>query len=198
MLANLSLAGMLLAMLAWSIFQTPDEHRFSTPVAALALTTLVLIALALRRPPARAVDRRLGVKILCLASTFYVLAYERVPIDDDAWLTSVAYWGRLSFHVVAALALISLGTSFALLPALRQVQSGFLYRWVRHPVYSLYMAADVAFLGLQFSWWNLAVAWIAAWLFVQRALIEEALLDGSPEYQDYRQRVPYRFIPFVI
>ena len=95
------------------------------------------------------------------------------------------------------LCLLSLGTSFAILPALRTIKTGFLYGWVRHPVYTLYILADMAFVGLFPSVWNLAVALLGAGSFLIRAELEERILRERFDYEEYTRRIRYRFLPGV-
>ena len=72
------------------------------------------------------------------------------------------------------------------------------YAIVRHPMYTgtiaLYLATPVA-LG---SWWALIPALTFIPIFVLRILNEEAvLIRDLPGYEEYRQRVRHRLVPFV-
>jgi protein-S-isoprenylcysteine O-methyltransferase Ste14 len=87
---------------------------------------------------------------------------------------------------------ISLGRSFAILPANRGVMTGGAYRLVRHPIYAGYLAGHVLFLLSAFSFYNLAVYAVITYLQLYRILREEALLANLPEYRAYMNRVPYR------
>ncbi len=82
------------------------------------------------------------------------------------------------------------------------------YRWIRHPAY----------IAKNFSWWIgaapllckfastdpwrlvPAILGTAAWsaIYVLRALTEERHLGSDPEYQAYRCRVRWRFIPGLV
>ena len=198
MLANVLLAALLLVFLAWNFAQIPIADWLNFELFLLSVATLALAGLALCRPAPRRVDMRWRTQAICWISTVYVLLFERVPIPEAVWLVELARWSRVIFHSLAMIGLIMLGRSYSLLPALRDVQDRYLYRWVRHPVYMSYIVADAAFLVLQFSWWNLALAWFAAMLFVERARLEEELLVQDEAYRAYQKRVPYRFIPFVV
>jgi protein-S-isoprenylcysteine O-methyltransferase Ste14 len=72
------------------------------------------------------------------------------------------------------------------------------YALVRHPMYTgslaLFLATPVA-LG---SWWGLPPAAAFLPIFVMRIRNEEeVLLRELPGYAEYRNKVPYRLVPFV-
>ena len=82
------------------------------------------------------------------------------------------------------------------------------YRWMRHPAY---VAKNVSWwigatpLLLTFAWtdpWRPlpAILGTAAWsgIYVLRALTEERHLGSDPDYQAYRSRVRWRFIPGLV
>ncbi len=91
--------------------------------------------------------------------------------------------------------LLSLGRSFAILPALRQVRTGGPYRLVRHPAYAaevaLVAACGLATPGINGVWPFL----LAAPLQALRICAEERVLDASPEYREYRRAVRWRLVP---
>ncbi len=80
----------------------------------------------------------------------------------------------------------------------QQVVSTGPYAIVRHPMYAgstaLYLATPVA-LG---SWWGLLPALLYIPIFVVRIRNEEEVLRRElPGYEEYRQKVRYRLVPFV-
>jgi len=93
-----------------------------------------------------------------------------------------------------AISLIALGRSLGIAPADRGLVRHGPYRFIRHPVY--------AFEALFFIGWliNVQTAWaafiIAIWAALQvgRIIREERILGG---YNEYRQQVRWRLIPFV-
>jgi len=100
--------------------------------------------------------------------------------------------------VLAIGAALSLGRSFGIRPVLRQVQTGGLYRAVRHPLYASYMVMDVGELVANLSFWNAGVAMFGAALFVWRAKLEEGVLCRDPAYAAYVKQVSARFVPAVV
>jgi protein-S-isoprenylcysteine O-methyltransferase Ste14 len=86
---------------------------------------------------------------------------------------------------------MSLGRSFAILPANRGVVTGGAYRFVRHPIYAGYLAGHILFLLSSFSVYNFTV------YAIHRILREECILALTEEYRDYLGRVRYRLCPGI-
>jgi len=193
--ANASLAALLLAIVASWFVRGPMESEFAAGYLTLACTTSALAGVALLRPPPRRRDQRWWVFGLCILSITYVFGYR-----FDTELTEplrLMIWGRLCLQVLANMMLLSLGRSYAMLPALRGVRTGLFYAWVRHPVYAVYMLADLALVLLQPSLWNAGVASVGFAVFFLRARLEESVLDNDPVYVSYKRAVPWRFVPGV-
>ncbi len=182
---NLGLAAYLIA-LAWQPWAPRgDDSLHSFDAALYALATALLVAAVVGRPEPRRRDSRPSTWALCVTSSLYFLAFDGG--QAPAWIVAL--------HVVGDSALIYLWKSFSLLPALREVRTGFVYRWIRHPAYATYIAADGALLLRSFSLWNLAVALLGASLLITRARREEELLGADPAYRAYRRATPWRFFP---
>jgi protein-S-isoprenylcysteine O-methyltransferase Ste14 len=92
---------------------------------------------------------------------------------------------------------MTLGRSFALLPANRGVVSTGLYRLVRHPIYMGYLVSHLAFLAASPSAWNIAALVVADGALLARAVCEEQTLAKDPAYRDYQARVRWRVVPGI-
>jgi protein-S-isoprenylcysteine O-methyltransferase Ste14 len=193
-LPNLSLALLLVGIVASWFWQSNGDAAVQLGYGLIALTTVSLAVMALIRPPARIRDERWWVLGICTISMVYAFNYRFDPSNPNL---RFIFWGRIGLQFVAGLALLSLGKSYALLPALRQVRRGFLYSYVRHPVYGMYILADLVVILLQPTFWNLATAAIGATAFYLRSRLEENVLCRDWVYVDYMQAVPWRFIPGV-
>jgi protein-S-isoprenylcysteine O-methyltransferase Ste14 len=72
------------------------------------------------------------------------------------------------------------------------------YAYVRHPMYA---GAIWLFVGIPLalgSWWTIGLMVLVVPVLLWRLLDEERILDRDlPGYIEYRQRVPYRLIPYV-
>jgi protein-S-isoprenylcysteine O-methyltransferase Ste14 len=163
--------------------------------ALLALGLLALATVALLRPEARASDGRWWVYLLCAVSIGYPHGYRFEGAADS--LMPLVLWGRIALQYLGLLGLLSLGRSYAMLPALRVVRTGGLYAHVRHPVYACYLLADLGSVALQPSLRNAAVAAVGGVTFFLRALLEERVLARDPAYADYMRQVRWRFFPGV-
>lgn len=92
---------------------------------------------------------------------------------------------------------IALGRNYDFLPALRGVTTGWLYRVVRHPLYSSALLIRLGYLLSHASLFNTVVFGVTLWLYWCRALFEERIMNQDPAYAHYQHRVRYRFIPGV-
>lgn len=187
LLRNLGLSAYLVALLAWALGDGGNAWQQLDGLLYLAATAGLVLA-TLRRSAPRAADERWSTWLLCLVSSAYFLAFAEG--QAPAWVVTL--------HLLGDASLLYLGRSFALLPARRQVRTGFAYRYVRHPAYASYLATDLAFVASEPSLWNALVASVGAACLVERANREERVLLGDATYQAYRRRTPHRFIPFVV
>lgn len=113
-----------------------------------------------------------------------------VPLEIAAPMQFLAIW-------MAIWGKMSLGRSFAILPANRGVVTTGAYMYVRHPIYAGYLTGHIFFLLSSFSLYNLAVYTIITMFQVYRMTREERILAQTPEYRAYLERVRYRILPGV-
>lgn len=190
---------MAMAATAWFAVRIWDSYQLShNPVlllmlAAETLTMILIVA-------AKFTDTRnfspIPVVVTMLASFYFFV------IGLDGGLKLIPDTLSAVVMVVAILwqiyAKIYLGRSFGLLPACRTVVETGPYRIVRHPIYLGYFVAHMGFLLNNFSWWNVKVFALLYLLQFCRIHYEEQVLSKNPQYVEYKNKVKYRFIPFVI
>ena len=99
--------------------------------------------------------------------------------------------------VVGMAALLSLGRSFGIVPAVRKVRTGGLYHIVRHPMFVSDILFKIPLVLKYFTLYNSAIFILSLLLYILRAQYEEELLLHTQEYQHYKNRVKYRFIPYI-
>ncbi len=112
-------------------------------------------------------------------------------------LIQIGSWVMVAGVLLAVIAVSSLGRSFGIVPSNRGIRTGGMYRLVRHPAYGTYFIIDLGFVMVHPSLRNLLVFAAFILLSYYRSVYEEQLLMGDPEYQAYRQTVPWRFIPGI-
>ncbi|QTQ36185.1 Phospholipid methyltransferase family protein [Aromatoleum petrolei] len=108
-----------------------------------------------------------------------------------------AEWGVLLGSTMQIAAVLSLNRSLALVPALRELKTAGMYRFVRHPIYASYLFNFCFYLAANFSSPNLLIVAVSLTLLLARVYFEERHLAQTPEYRAYRSRVRWRLIPFV-
>lgn len=97
--------------------------------------------------------------------------------------------------LLALAATLWLGRSFGIVAANRGIQTGGLYRVVRHPIYAVYGLAFGGFMLAHPTLINGGI--LVGWLMVQvlRVRAEERLLMQDTWYAAYAAQVRYRLIP---
>ena len=160
----------------------------------LLLSEALVVVLTVVRRSARAIDRSLSARVL---TTVSVLGPPLLAPGTAAALAPEAATVALSCAGLAVVIAgkITLGRSFALLPANRGIVSSGLYRIVRHPIYTGYLVTHVAFLAASPTLWNIAALLVADGALLARALREEQTLATDPAYRDYQAEVRWRVAP---
>jgi protein-S-isoprenylcysteine O-methyltransferase Ste14 len=118
--------------------------------------------------------------------------------DGAAFLPNLGAGLMLFGFVIHFWAKLSLRRSFGVVAADRGIISGGLYSIVRHPMYFGYFISHLGYFLAGPTFWN-GLVYITAWGFlIARVFAEEKLLSNNPEYQAYKEKVHYRFIPMVL
>lgn len=186
------------SVLSWAVLrclhaESPWEPVHLTVIALNACVGLLLLA---RHPAARSGSTgALAASLpgLVIAGAALKLA---PPVDTWPMFSLVPF---VAGGALAVAAFLSLGRSFAILPALRRIVRRGPYRIVRHPAYLgelLMVAACCAAHGrIEFApLWPLAAA---VPFVVVRIVAEERTLVHAPEYSAYRREVNWRLMPMV-
>ncbi|HVL68958.1 MAG TPA: methyltransferase [Vicinamibacterales bacterium] len=162
----------------------------------LLLSEAIVVVLTLVRRSAVAVDRSARARILTTVSMIGppLLAPAAVAALAPEALTVALSCAGLTIVIAGK---VTLGRSFALLPANRGVVSSGIYGVVRHPIYMGYLVSHVAFLLASPSLWNIAALVIADTALLVRAVCEEQTLAQDAAYRAYQQRVRWRVAPGV-
>ena len=162
----------------------------------LLLSEAIVVVLTLVRRSPRTVDRSVKARILTVVSVIGppLLAPAAVAAFLSETVTVALSCAGLAIVIAGKM---TLGRSFALLPANRGVVSTGLYRLVRHPIYMGYLVSHLAFLAASPSAWNIAALVVADGALLARAVCEEQTLAKDPAYRDYQARVRWRVVPGI-
>lgn len=171
-----------------------DTGRITLLMIAI-IETITVILIICSRCAQRRDWRPLSVAASCIAM-FYFLFLNLAP-GKHVIPESIGICLQIAGMLFQLYAKLSLGRSFGILPATRQLVTCGAYRWLRHPIYFGYLIAHLGFLLTNFSLQNFAVMlalYIAQIVRIQR---EEEILTNLPGYPDYCNTVRYRLIPGI-
>ncbi|HEY3065023.1 MAG TPA: methyltransferase [Methylomirabilota bacterium] len=158
---------------------------------------LLVLAIALTRGSPKAQDRSLASSVAVVVAYAYPyaqIAYVRWVPADPVWPAAGLVLVTLSACLSLA-SLVSLGRSFGIRPAWRDLTMTGPYRLVRHPMYLSYVLADV---GYNLQGWNVGTVLlvIAGWAsLVYRIHAEERMLARDDAWVSYLSVVRYRLLP---
>lgn len=168
------------------------EPRASLLIVVVMEGLLALLVVVRTRPVRTA--RSLHAWLTTLGGTLMPLLLRPVAGERDLLVgQAVQVVGAL----LALASVLSLRTSFGLLPAVRTLRVDGAYRWVRHPIYAAYTLQGVGYLLSNRSLENLVVVGVALAFQVLRIHNEERMLGELPEYREYAQRTRWRLVPGV-
>lgn len=169
--------------------------RFTGKVSLLVFgvaETLVAVFFLLRTPP-KTFTSNPYEWVIAVAGTFLPLLLR--PTAETA--APVAEWGLVLGSMMQIAGVLSLNRSLALVPALRELKTKGMYRFVRHPIYFSYLVSFSFYLAGNISLRNVLIVLAALGLVFARVYFEERHLGRSAEYRAYQCRVRWRLIPFI-
>ena len=129
-----------------------------------------------------------------IAGTYAIVFFRPQAEGHDLLVGQALQFGGLALQV---LAMLSLNRSIGMVPANRGIQTGGLYRWIRHPLYSSYVVAFLGYVIRHPTAYNIGVYAAAVLLWVLRLLAEERFLLQDPAYREFAEKVRWRLIPGV-
>jgi hypothetical protein len=163
---------------------------FSPSAPFLVLINSVALFFFITRRDAKKVGTKLE-GIIALGGTFIASLLHGPKLADTQLIpTAIQVAGLLGWM----LALIALGRSLGIAPADRGLVRHGPYRFIRHPIYAFEALFFLGMVVADPSVHNLAVMGAWSTLQVIRIFREERILGG---YDEYRQQVRWRIIPFV-
>lgn len=196
-LVNLYLFVNIVGFTAWQAVIPVRSGQFSLVEIAFVTQNLVLAAVVLLRRDHQTIDPHPGHQLIALAAFFSGALFVGQPAGDDAGWHDLSETVVLGANLLGIATLLNLGRSFGILIACRGVQTGGLYRLIRHPMYLSDILLRVGFTLSHFNAVTLGLVLFSVALYVWRALLEEHFLAGQPGYRAYMDKVRYRLLPGI-
>jgi protein-S-isoprenylcysteine O-methyltransferase Ste14 len=182
---------------AWQAANPVATGRFSVVEIAFIAQNLVLAGVVLLRRDHRSVDPHAGHQLIALAAFFSGALFVGQPAGVDADLHNLSEAVVLGANLLGIATLFNLGRSFGILIACRGVQTGGLYRLIRHPMYLSDILLRVGYTISHFTVITVCLVLFSIGLYVWRALLEEEFLTNQPDYRTYMKHVRYRLLPGI-
>jgi len=173
----------------------PAAARFGVVTLTLVAVNACVGVLFLARAPAveHGPSRAIVESVPSMVAGGVALSIAPPP---ESWRVG-AQIAFASGGALAVLSLVSLGRSFAILPALRKIVRRGAYRVVRHPVYVGELAMVAACGAARADALALVVVLAAVAASVARIHAEERLLVKDAEYTEYARDVRWRLVPRI-
>jgi len=186
--------------LVYGAYYRYQHFRIGLPLIGAVLNTLILVVtMALRRPPKRVTPNPWYWLVAFVASYWLVfiifLLQKGTPLVRNWVSDSIAILGLL----IVIWARLSLGRNIGFVPAQRELVHTGAYALMRHPVYTGVLFSHLAFVLRAYTPLNALLMGLGVFWFIPiKSLVEEDFLRHDPQYAAYMQRVRARWIPFVI
>jgi len=157
---------------------------------------LMMLFLFIFRHPIKESSLKPSHWIFALSGTILPLAIT-IESHRPPFLTWISLPIELMGMIFSLIAIYTLGRSFGIIAANREVKTNGVYHIIRHPLY-LGEALWLFALVLQnISLFNVVLFIVQSSCQVRRILEEEQLLQKDNAYLQYMQTVPWRVIPRI-
>jgi protein-S-isoprenylcysteine O-methyltransferase Ste14/uncharacterized membrane protein (UPF0127 family) len=168
--------------------------RWLTVAPVVVQESLLVLLFATRRRSV-STSSRVYDWVIGIVGSFLPFLFR--PRDQPSAFDAIGVTLQVVGVMLAVIAIASLGRSFGLVAANRGVKTGGLYGAVRHPIYTGYIVSYLGYLASHPTLRNGVIALAAVLALLARATVEEELLADDRAYHDYRQRTPWRFVPYL-
>ncbi|MBF0501107.1 MAG: isoprenylcysteine carboxylmethyltransferase family protein [Candidatus Riflebacteria bacterium] len=172
------------------------NNRFDALEGVFVTQNLAGLVSVLIRSEHRSIEKRVWPQIVALTAFFSGAGFVQTD-DASSILIRLARGFIFAAVTIGILSFMSLGRSFGILVAVRQVRTTGLYRFIRHPMYLSDLLWRIGYILKNACKRNLVLFLISSGCYVYRAILEERFLDEDPAYLEYRRQVPFRFIPGI-
>lgn len=183
-------------ILFWSAVGLSDARVFGSPVRLAAVALGASVGLLIIRRSAASRPGTWRTAAVALPSVAMGFVATQLAPQPDRW-PLVAQGMFVVGCGVAIASFVTLGRSFAVLPAVRTIVAGGPYRLVRHPAYVGELLLVAACVTAAPSAVSGGLVLLATGVTMLRIRVEENLLRSDPAYAAYADRVRYRLLPGV-
>lgn len=197
-LVNVVVASVWLYYVYEGIMVLTTSRYLLVAIVLIFRNTCITLVFLLRRP-SKLTSKKVVDWIVAIAGTFIAYLYSfsgTQPIFP--LLLPAAYVIMVLAAFLSAIAIVTLGRSFGIVPANRGIKTKGLYAVVRHPLYSLYALLDIGWILHCSSARNCCVFVLYCLIIYSRAKREEKVLRQDPAYQEYALKTRYMFLPGII
>ena len=172
-------------------------QTFNALSLGVTIFYLIMTWLFLFRRPSQNTSTDWKHWIFALSATWLPFFLQIGPKVVSPTLHYVAVMIQYISLVLMIIAIATLGKSFGIIAACREVKTSGMYSWVRHPLYTTEMLFVLALIVQHASPLNIAIFILILGCVVCRMQEEEAILGYDPTYSEYLIKVKYRLLPFV-
>ena len=162
---------------------------------SFAVQNAVFCCMVLLRHPAKAVDDSLLRQAVAMAAFFSGLLFFGEPLTGEGAMRTAGQITVVTANILAVICLVTLGKSFGILVACRELRVTGVYSLVRHPMFSSDLLLRLGYVMAHPSLKTGVLLVLCCGLYYWRAVLEERFLVQNTAYADYMRRVPHRFIP---
>lgn len=134
--------------------------------------------------------------LFAISGTLLPLAAMPSP-HHPQWLNWLSVPFVLAGSSLSLIAIYTLGKSFGIIAANREIKTSGVYKFIRHPLYAGEGLWFFALVLQNFSLVNLLLFAIQSTCQICRILEEESLLQKDESYSQYMQEVPWRVLPGI-
>jgi protein-S-isoprenylcysteine O-methyltransferase Ste14 len=168
-----------------------EHHKFSS-LLYIAMEALLVLFILLRKPAVRFSSAPLDWVAALLGTLTPMLL---IPTANPDSLVILALQGVGVMITIAGI--LALNRSFGIVAAEREIKTGGMYRFIRHPLYAGYTISNIAILLNQYDTRNLVYVVAALALQIIRILLEEKFLTQNPAYIRFTHTTRWRLVPGV-
>jgi protein-S-isoprenylcysteine O-methyltransferase Ste14/uncharacterized membrane protein (UPF0127 family) len=162
----------------------------------LVLVNTLLLFLFLTRRESKEISHFVPDWLIPIGTVGLSMILRPVP-DTNAFLAVSSLVIQVAGIFFILSSLVSLGRSFGVIPANREIKRGGTYQLVRHPLYASELLFYLGFLLGNMSAFNtIAIVFILLGQ-IYRVFAEEKLLNKDQLYSEYMNNTKYRFLPGI-